>query len=363
MQSEILLIAASGLFNCKWYIERNDDVRGARIHPLLHYILSGGVEGRDPNPLFDGDWYLQQNADVRVAGINPLLQNALGPTRAADSCWRPRLAIVAPAKQEAPYLLEWIAYHRALGVELFLIGDNGGTDSTSTLLQSLDHLGLIQRHDWRGETAFQARFYRDAIPKLCGLADICAVIDVDEYLRPVEGRSDIGCAVAELFARPEISAVGLSRTNYGSSGRVEPGEGLVIERFTRRAPIEHPFSRTVKTIIRPERFRIDINPHRMEIANGIYTNDRGDPIRWASAGRAESVSWNRLRLDHFIVKSYSEFETKARRGRADLLRGIEDRNEAFFTSHDRNEVLDPMPADLIERTKIELRRLQEQLKY
>ena len=60
--------------------------------------------------------------------------------------------------------------------ELFLIGDNGGTDLTSTLLQSLDHLGLIQRHDWRGEAAFQSRFYRDAIPKLCGLADVCAVI-------------------------------------------------------------------------------------------------------------------------------------------------------------------------------------------
>ena len=72
-QAEIEAIAASGLFNITWYLEHNDDVRRARIDPVLHYLLFGGAEGRDPNPLFDGDWYLQNNSDVRAAGINPLL--------------------------------------------------------------------------------------------------------------------------------------------------------------------------------------------------------------------------------------------------------------------------------------------------
>jgi hypothetical protein len=36
------------------------------------------------------------------------------------------LAIAAPVRCEAPYLIEWIAYHRALGIKLLLLGDNGG---------------------------------------------------------------------------------------------------------------------------------------------------------------------------------------------------------------------------------------------
>jgi len=60
---EIKLIAASGLFNVNWYLENNDDVRRAHIEPLLHYLLFGGAEGRDPNPLFDSDWYLRQNSE------------------------------------------------------------------------------------------------------------------------------------------------------------------------------------------------------------------------------------------------------------------------------------------------------------
>jgi O-antigen biosynthesis protein len=66
-------IAASGLFDRNWYLERNPDVRSSGVNPLLHYLRHGAAEGRDPNPLFDTDWYLDQNRDVRAAGVNPLL--------------------------------------------------------------------------------------------------------------------------------------------------------------------------------------------------------------------------------------------------------------------------------------------------
>jgi O-antigen biosynthesis protein len=67
------LIAASGLFDRNWYLERNPDVRASGVNPLRHYIRHGASEGRDPNPLFDSDWYLDQNRDVRAAGVNPLV--------------------------------------------------------------------------------------------------------------------------------------------------------------------------------------------------------------------------------------------------------------------------------------------------
>ena len=72
-RAQIELIIASGLFDIRWYLRQYDDVRRAGVDPLLHYLLYGSAEGRDPNLLFDSDWYLQQNSDVRAAGINPLL--------------------------------------------------------------------------------------------------------------------------------------------------------------------------------------------------------------------------------------------------------------------------------------------------
>jgi Glycosyl transferase family 2 len=61
----------------------------------------------------------------------------------------PVLAIAAPVRCEARYILEWIAYHRVLGVKVFFLADNGGSDQTSTLLQDLSATGLILRFDWR----------------------------------------------------------------------------------------------------------------------------------------------------------------------------------------------------------------------
>ncbi|MBI3702329.1 MAG: glycosyltransferase family 2 protein [Rhizobiales bacterium] len=286
-----------------------------------------------------------------------------GVRQVVDPHWRPRVGLVAPAKEEAPYLLEWIAYHRALGIESIVIGDNGGADHTSELLQALAAAGAIQRLDWRGQSAFQISFDMEAIRRLCGVTDVCSVTDVDEFIRPLGGRSDIPTAVAEIFARKEVSAAGLSWVTYGSSGRIEPGEGLVIERFTQRAADDHIRHCVVKTILRPERIVGMVNPHVATIASGEYVNDRGDPIRWTSVpAMAEFASWNSLRVDHFVVKSRREFATKAKRGLADQPAGIRTRDEAFFASRDCNEVFDPMPADFVDRTKDELARLRDRLK-
>jgi hypothetical protein len=277
--------------------------------------------------------------------------------------WRPRVAIVAPVKEEEPYLLEWIAYHRTLGVEFFVLGDNGGSDRTSELLQALDAAGVVQRLDWRGEIGFQLRFDFDAIPRLCGVADVCSVTDVDEFLRPLGAHPDIPSAIAGIFADQDVSAAGLSLVNYGSSGRVDPGEGLVIERFTRRGPDSGVIHRVVKSLLRPERLAGVVNPHVFDVTGGSYVNDRGHPIEWdANPATAKSASWHSLRVDHFVVKSRQEFETKARRGRSDLAKGIQDRDEAFFTSRDSNDTFDPMPAEFVLRTKNEIAQLRDRLK-
>jgi hypothetical protein len=67
-----LIIDASGLFDEKWYLLSNPEVKEAGTNPLRHYVEFGWKEGRDPHPLFDTDWYLERRPDVKEAGVNPL---------------------------------------------------------------------------------------------------------------------------------------------------------------------------------------------------------------------------------------------------------------------------------------------------
>ena len=53
------------------------------------------------------------------------------------------LYIAAIVKDEFAGLLEWIAYHRVLGVTGFIIADNGSRDGSRELLSALARLGIV----------------------------------------------------------------------------------------------------------------------------------------------------------------------------------------------------------------------------
>ena len=66
------IIEQSGLFDKRWYLERNPDVAASGIDPVEHYVMHGWREGRDPSPSFSTRKYLMHNLNLATAGINPL---------------------------------------------------------------------------------------------------------------------------------------------------------------------------------------------------------------------------------------------------------------------------------------------------
>ncbi len=73
LRAEKKLLVESRLFDHAFYLKENPDVAAAGIDPLLHYLIHGWREGRDPHPLFDTGFYLEQNPDVAAVGVNPLV--------------------------------------------------------------------------------------------------------------------------------------------------------------------------------------------------------------------------------------------------------------------------------------------------
>jgi GT2 family glycosyltransferase len=67
------LVKNSGLFDEKYYLETNPDVRETGISAFKHYLLFGGFEGRRPSIKFDSALYLEIHQINKDHGVNPLI--------------------------------------------------------------------------------------------------------------------------------------------------------------------------------------------------------------------------------------------------------------------------------------------------
>jgi glycosyltransferase involved in cell wall biosynthesis len=73
VRHSLALLASSPLFDPDWYLARYPDVGATGLDPALHFVTSGGAEGRDPGPEFDSRDYLTRYPDVAASGAIPLL--------------------------------------------------------------------------------------------------------------------------------------------------------------------------------------------------------------------------------------------------------------------------------------------------
>lgn len=62
-----------------------------------------------------------------------------------------KLSFVAIIKNEAPYIIEWIEYHRLVGVEKFYIYDNGSTDNIKDILTPYISNNTVVYHEFPGK--------------------------------------------------------------------------------------------------------------------------------------------------------------------------------------------------------------------
>lgn len=276
---------------------------------------------------------------------------------------RSRIAIAAILKNEAPYLLEWIAYHRVMGIEQFFIADNVSDDGTSELLTALDKAGVIRRLLYPGSPGEPPQLAAyDALLKTYGRnADWIAAIDCDEFLTPTDGCTSINDLLAPIETDPTVGAISVNWTLYGSSHQAGPTNEPVIARFSMRAQDGSGINKVYKTIVRTKAYlRPGLNPHYFELhARYRSVQTDGTGLAWSDGepGVSAKIVWTRMRLNHYFVKSRSEFDLiKVPRGRADLPNAW--RSEQDFVMHDANDLSDPMAEWLVTATGNEMENVR-----
>ncbi|SNS23009.1 MULTISPECIES: glycosyltransferase family 2 protein [unclassified Azospirillum] len=269
------------------------------------------------------------------------------------------LAICAIAKDEGPYLLEWLAYHRVIGVDHFLICDNDSSDGTSQILARLARQGWLEHVPWptRPGRTPQEPAYQEGVRRLSGRARWVAFIDLDEFILPL-GSDDIHTVLADYQG---VGGLMLPWRVFGSGGRREAGDGLVMERFTQRAQGAHPVNCSVKTIARPN-LVARVGVHTPGLSQGFLVDENftvagthGDPDRHVV------LQPKRLVLNHYFCKSWQEWERKRDRGIATALPGSPThiRPDSHFYSHDVNEVEDRAILRFRDRVRAEMQNLSQ----
>lgn len=238
--------------------------------------------------------------------------------------------IVGCMKNEAPYIVEWVAYHRSIGVDNFLIYTNGCEDGTSELLDHLQDMGIVQHRNndnWKGNSPQQHALNKSLKEPLIQNAEWIIHIDVDEFINV---RCGNGTLAAFLDRVPNATNIAMTWRLFGHNGVTKFQDRPVIEQFDTCAPKHCPKPHTVwgfKTMFKNIGAYDKISCHRPNKlkpgkADKVHwVNGSGQPMGaevkekgWRSG--IKTIGYDLIQLNHYALRSAESFLIKRQRGRA-----------------------------------------------
>ncbi len=224
-----------------------------------------------------------------------------------------RITAVTCVKNEGPFLLEWIAFNRLLGVTDFLFYSNDCTDGTDTLLEALAARGMVEHRANPAEGRnYQMEALKDARRRdtVVG-SDWVWVADVDEFLNIHVGDHTIP-ALIEACGDP--AAISVNFQFFANDGVVGFVDKPVIAQFQRSHNPDLWCGETaveVKTLVRHDFPLQYFGAHRPFFKSSLPPRKRPE---WTDAsGRAVPhkflVAANPRRIRRFPARGARDFAT------------------------------------------------------
>lgn len=215
------------------------------------------------------------------------------------------LAVCAVFRDEAPYLAEWVTFHRLQGVERFYLYDNGSRDHWRTELAPELARGLVTVRRWPYHPA-QRIAYTDCLRRR-PRDEWIAFIDIDEFLFSPTGRS-LPETLKDFRAHPGVV---VNWRTFGHGGHETPPAGLVTENYLTRAADDRWVNLHIKSIVQPTLTIPEcLHPH-VFIHLGETVGEDHEP-QVGPFRRPPTAE--RLRINHYYAKSREELQRKIERG-------------------------------------------------
>ena len=241
-----------------------------------------------------------------------------------------RYLAITTLRNEAAFLLEWLAHHRAVGFTDFLVFSNNCQDGTDTMLDHLQDLGELTHvrndgpYDNRG-IQFTAMKTADKHP-LVQQADWILTLDIDEFVNIHAGD---GTLYSLTDALPLADAITLTWRLFGNGDTVRYQDQPVTSQFTHCAPevIHWPWRAAMfKTLYRNNGTYRKTGVHRPRNAD----KNRLDDFRWFDCQGRElggdfktkrlfsdygQPNFKLAQLNHYALGAMESYVVKSDRGR------------------------------------------------
>src|SRR6056297_2494354 len=243
---------------------------------------------------------------------------------------RGRRAIVTTMKNEGPFILEWLAYHRAIGFDDFLVYTNDCSDGTDTMLSLLEKKGYVQHREnpYRDmqskpqhaalKVAEDEAVIRDAAWVIC--------MDVDEFVNVKVGDGSLDALFAAV---PDANMISMTWRLFGNADLHRFEDRPVTEQFLCCAPeyCRKPHQAWgFKTLFRNMGIFGRLGVHRpkglkpqlwrrINWVNGSGQRLPREMYRNAWRSTASTYGYDLVQLNHYAVRSVESFLVKRDRGR------------------------------------------------
>lgn len=219
------------------------------------------------------------------------------------------LALCAIFQNDAPFLVEWIEFHKLVGVQHFYLYNNYSTDNYKEVLAPYVKQGLVEVIYWPypnenirlfGKTQIDA--YNAGIKRAKDKAKWLIFIDTDEFLFPTVASK----IQDELRNYENFGGVAVNWLMFGTSGIAQvPGNKFQIEALTWRAVDDYRFNHNCKSIVRPDRVNKCLNPHCFSYKNNYFcVNTAGQTYNKITA---DTVVIDKLRINHYWTRDEDYF--------------------------------------------------------
>lgn len=242
-----------------------------------------------------------------------------------------RVLCITSVRNEAPFLLEWIAHNQGIGVTDFLIFSNDCEDGTHELLETL-HAHKIVEHipqtiadgispQWQALRAA----WKHPLRKKCDWALVC---DVDEFVNIHAGQGTLRDLMSAL--PHNVDGILLPWRLFGNNGHAFSEDKPVTERFTASmaADCDYPISATFfKSLFRTDGPFNQFGVHRPKQKSPekarlpVWVNGGGQvmpefftrhPQRLSLYGLPNDRSL--VECNHYSIRSAEDFIVKRARG-------------------------------------------------
>ncbi|WP_443751177.1 glycosyltransferase family 2 protein [Asticcacaulis solisilvae] len=268
------------------------------------------------------------------------------------------------AKNEGPYLKEWIAYHRILGFDQIVVYENNSSDNSAEILEKLSRAGKVTHRVWKlgARESAQITAYRDAL-KRCR-TDWLLFIDADEFL-VLHNHRYVNDFLRDFHDQKDITAVGINWRIFGDGGCKGYDSRPVMRRFLRASKPQFGVNAHIKSFIRVKAQKGIVHMHTCQ-TTGRMVHASGVPLVMPDWGLSAEIEHSHAQVNHYYTKTAEEYALKKQRGSADVpdtdpVKKYNWYHDEAFHGHNRNDVGEKSILKLYEEVVREMETMDREL--